>query len=448
MSAATEGPSKKKQKVDHFAMNGTVGLSRLTKHTVGFTPELSPGAHHSNRVAIQASDARGLDTQSIQAFFASGRHVSILTVPSARGLLGERGKGGVYLPRPADDVVFNEIPELALRTEIQSIALSSLAADGTSVVAASDSYGRAALARMHFPSSIHESTTNSNLKGEYNNNFQIMGVEQLSPTSLSIEAGWTGVALAPDQPTQVVIARHFPKDITLFDGPMPVRTIHTTYRPNAVQLLSSNVATDAEGGPLVAVAEGPIISIWDVRASGRGARIARLSSSPHTGPFYCLSSSSNGGVPLLGAAGSERSVLIWDPRTWRAIDRWNNCLKYEATSLHFLSSNPSYCVACGLDYEVVCGKWGGDRKNRVGGGHRTKTSDASGGNGEGVHGGTAADTDNHTTRISSITHTKASNISFRGDSRWMGLAKAHGRDIVAGLTESKQLYLAELTAAS
>jgi hypothetical protein len=53
MSAATGGPSKKKQKVDHFAMNGTVGLSRLTKHTVGFTPELSPGALHSNRVAIQ-----------------------------------------------------------------------------------------------------------------------------------------------------------------------------------------------------------------------------------------------------------------------------------------------------------------------------------------------------------------------------------------------------------
>ena len=51
MSAATGG--RKKQKVDHFAMNGTVGLSRLTKHTVGFAPELSPGAHHSNRVAIQ-----------------------------------------------------------------------------------------------------------------------------------------------------------------------------------------------------------------------------------------------------------------------------------------------------------------------------------------------------------------------------------------------------------
>jgi hypothetical protein len=54
MSAATGGPSKKKQKVDHIAMNGdTVALSRLTKHTVGYKPELSPGALHSNRVAIQ-----------------------------------------------------------------------------------------------------------------------------------------------------------------------------------------------------------------------------------------------------------------------------------------------------------------------------------------------------------------------------------------------------------
>ena len=48
------GPPKKKQKMDRtLAMDGpTVGLSRLTKHVVEFTPELSPGALHSNRVAI------------------------------------------------------------------------------------------------------------------------------------------------------------------------------------------------------------------------------------------------------------------------------------------------------------------------------------------------------------------------------------------------------------
>ncbi len=286
-----------------------------------------------------------------------------------------------------------------------------------------------------------------------------MGVEQLNPSNLSIDAGWTGIAMAPDQPSQVAIARHFPKDVTLFDGPIPVRTIHTTYRPNAVQLLSSNVASDATGGPLVAVAEGPILSVWDVRAAGRGARIARLSPAPQAGPLYCLASSSNGGIPLIGAAGCERSVLIWDPRMWRAIDRWNNCLKYEATSLHFLSSNPSYCVVGGLDYEVVCGKWGGDRKNRVGGGHRTKVSGgggvgADGENGGGIENGgldtttgktPAAETDNHTTRTTSTATNKSTNISFRGDSRWMGIAKAHGRDIVAGLTESKQLYVAEFT---
>jgi WD40 repeat protein len=335
--------------------------------------------------------------------------------------------------------------------------VSSLATDGTAVVATSDSYGRAALARMQFPNSGDNNNLEEDGGGFVNcNKYNIMGVEQLNPVNLSTEAGWTGVALAPDQPSQVAIARHFTKDITLFDGPMAVRTIHTTYRPNAVQLLSSNVATDAEGGPLVAVAEGPVISIWDVRAAGRGARIARLSSSPHSGPFYCLAASSNGGVPLLGAAGSERSVLIWDPRTWRTIDRWNNCLKYEATSLQFLSSNPSYCVVCGLDYEVVCGKWGGDRKNRIGGGHRTATNGGGAADGDkNCNGGlsittAAVDnslTDNHTTRIQSTSTSKSSNISFRGDSRWMGLAKAHGKDIVAGMTESKQLYVAELTAA-
>jgi WD40 repeat protein len=305
---------------------------------------------------------------------------------------------------------------------------------------------------MHFS---NDNTTSVEDGGSNNSSFSIMGVEQLNPTNLSIEAGWTGIALAPDQPSQAAIARHFPKDITLFDGPIPVRTIHTTYRPHAVQLLSSNVATDSSGGPLIAVAEGPIVSVWDVRAAGRGARIARVSSTPHSGPFYCLASSSNGGVPLLGAAGSERSVLIWDPRMWRAIARWNNCLKYEATSLHFLSSNPSYCVAGGLDYEVVCGKWGGDRKNRFGGGHRTKNSenaaDGDGGSNIAEPATTTAPaldtTDNHTTRLTSTTTNKSSTISFRGDSRWMGLSKAHGSDIVAGLTESKQLYIAELTAA-
>ncbi len=32
-----------------------------------------------------------------------------------------------------------------------------------------------------------------------------------------------------------------------------------------------------------------------------------------------------------GAAGVDRSVLVWEPRTWKVLDRWNNCSKYEVT---------------------------------------------------------------------------------------------------------------------
>ena len=35
-------------------------------------------------------------------------------------------------------------------------------------------------------------------------------------------------------------------------------------------------------------------------------------------------------------------------------------------------------------------------------------------------------------------------ITFRGDSRWMGLAKASGQDVLAGMTQACQLYFAEL----
>ena len=35
-------------------------------------------------------------------------------------------------------------------------------------------------------------------------------------------------------------------------------------------------------------------------------------------------------------------------------------------------------------------------------------------------------------------------VSFRGDSRWMGLAKARGQDVLVGVTQSCQLYVAEL----
>lgn len=255
---------------------------------------------------------------------------------------------------------------------------------------------------------------------------QVIGVEQLQPEEVAVEAGWAGIALAPGQPSQSAIARHFPKDVTLFDGPLPVRTIHTLYRPNAVQLLPTTLTSSAGGGGVLAVAEGPLLSIWDLRVAGRGARVAKLNGGVSSGHLYCIAMSDGSGPPLLGAAGADRSVMVWDARKWTSVDRWTNCMKYEATALHFPTQNAKYCVACGLDYEVVCGRWGGERRNRLGGGHRTadgQNGDRPSGEGEGE-----------------------GQRSFRGDSRWLGLAKAQGQDVVAGLTASAQLYVAELGA--
>lgn len=37
-------------------------------------------------------------------------------------------------------------------------------------------------------------------------------------------------------------------------------------------------------------------------------------------------------------------------------------------------------------------------------------------------------------------------ISFRGDSLWAGLAKGTGQDVLAGMTQSRHLYVAEFAA--
>lgn len=37
---------------------------------------------------------------------------------------------------------------------------------------------------------------------------------------------------------------------------------------------------------------------------------------------------------------------------------------------HFPTGNPRLCYVAGMDYEVLCGEWGGNRASRLGGGNR------------------------------------------------------------------------------
>ncbi len=42
-----------------------------------------------------------------------------------------------------------------------------------------------------------------------------------------------------------------------------------------------------------------------------------------------------------------------------------------AAGLHFSSANPRHAIVGGMDYEVLCGEWGGNKASRLGGGNRT-----------------------------------------------------------------------------
>ena len=410
--------------------------------------------------------------QTTYAFFASARDVYALPIPhptatTTTNTPSLQGKGGVHLPITSPHTITPILlPQFNSRTEIQSLSLTPCLDDSNSVVlAASDAYGRCVVGR--FRNTTSNTTRTSENEDEQEHETQALewtSFDSYSPEALGTnfniqaEAGWTGLSISPTSPSRSVLARHFPKDVTLFDGPIPVRTLGTLYRPSAVQLLDAPSPTPHPQDPIIAVAEGPQVSIWDFRVGGRGARVARLSPSPHAGHFYCVASSSssstnNSNSHLIGAAGADRSVLVWDARTWRIVDRWNNCLKYEATSLHFLQSNPEYCVACGVDYEVVVGRWAGEQRRRLGGGHRTSSAAAS------VDGGGSGGTDGigiGTTGTDVGESAKDGGLSFRGDARWMGLGlSAYGgsggggetavRDVMAGLTATKKLYIAEVS---
>ncbi|PRW57554.1 hypothetical protein C2E21_3392 [Chlorella sorokiniana] len=408
---------------------------RLARHAVTLPDDalLSPGAAHSTRVAVAALPSA--DATEYQAFLASGRRVYSVAVPRSGAFVGGRGKEGVFIAEQGAPATAAELPALQLRAEVQHLALAE-GGGGSAVLAAVDCYGRAVLAQAR--------------RGEGAAGLQVVAAHQLQPPDVLREPGWAGVAVAPGAPSQAAVARHFAKDVTLFDGPMAVRSIHTLYRPTAVQLLSPQLSVGPQGGPLVAVTEGPQLSIWDVRGHGRGARVAKLSPGPHHGHLYCIAASDGGGLPLIGAAGAERSVLVWEPRKWALLDRWSNCLKYEATGLHFSSGSPRLCFVGGMDYEVLCGEWGGNKASRLGGGNRAanathtglKTGPAAAA--EGAPAAAAGDGgDGSSSGAAAGGSTLGRGVSFRGDSRWMGLAKAAGQDIVAGMTQSCQMYVAE-----
>jgi len=404
-------------------------LASLTQHTLDFQGEggyLSPGSFFGNRIALQdishhAGDGDSGPTRH-RMFIASGRNVYKVQDDCMRARTGahslKKGKGGMYLPDRIDETMVgcSMVPMLQMRAEIQSIHITAADSSGDSGIVLTDTYGRAVCGTL--------SPEDTCVKSVY--------TVQPDDGVFVCEGGWTGGVLSRHSRNIAAIARHFPKDVTVFDENIPVRTFNTLYCPNDVAFLSSDLSSSStDATPLLGVAEGNIVTIWDLRIAGRGARVNRFCTGPYAGHIYTIASSDRG-CPLLGASGEDRDVCIWDPRTWKTVDRWRNCLKYEVTSLHFMHSNPRYCMVSGMDYEVVCGSW----FNNTSKAFQASLQKQSGGRAAGptTDAGSQADT----------TRQERSTASFRGTSRWLGFAKAPGEnDIFAGVTSDGMIYVSE-----
>lgn len=57
------------------------------------------------------------------------------------------------------------------------------------------------------------------------------------------------------------------------------------------------------------------MGIWDIRAAGFGALVTQLNLNASTEMLYTVQCS-EGSRPVIGAAGGERAVGVWEPRKY------------------------------------------------------------------------------------------------------------------------------------
>jgi len=191
---------------------------------------------------------------------------------------------------------------------------------------------------------------------------------------------------------------------------------------------------------------------------------------------------------MLGAAGAERSVYLTEPRKWRVVSKWPGATRLAIHSLSFLDTDPHCAVLAGLDLEVVCGRWdapgsnarpfessrpadeaaaaassaggaaagggGGKSEGQAGSGDKAHKPAALGAPGSGDRsrrgapaaaaaaggGGVGMDVDDGEGSAGG----SGGVLSFRGDGRWLGVAKAAGEDVLAGFAASGNLVYAHI----
>lgn len=333
-------------------------------------PNASPAATHSHRVAAHFAD-NGTDCN---VYLASGLDVYCIKM-ELKETGADAGKDGLLIPVDSEVVRAWQVEQCPHRAEIQGIALIPSSSDDGFFLGSVDAYGRFIVTSL-----------NSDIPGSsYTAGPRDAGVG---------EGWWAGIVFNRNVPSLAAVGRGFAKAVDVYDKDMHVRTLRTLQHPTCLTFLQGPLF---DSGTILAVTEGPQLSIWDLRQAERGGCVQRMLGAFTGDSLNAIACSSEG---LVAVGGAERVVMVMDPLKWTPRSRWTGCLKYEVTGLSFSAVDPGLIYVHGLDYEVVCAPW-----------NREKTGGS---------------------------NTPA--FSFRGDSRWLGFDKCCDSDLFAGWSEAGTIY--------
>ncbi|QDZ24460.1 hypothetical protein A3770_13p69780 [Chloropicon primus] len=366
--------------LDHFTRRSLVE----TDSSSGVERVLS-GSAGSYWAASRCALSKQGKTEAGRAYFAVGNGVyGLLLEQSGREVKGDKfvvGKEDVVLPFQAPQPVkVSPLTAFAHRFEVQSVTCWGGEGESeTEFVASVDSAGCLCVCEFRQEGGRASGTGGASAGATLCPERSY----QAKPTSATtMEVGWSGVSLGMKQPTKAVVARHFAKDLTLFDGDLLIRSVNTLQNPTAIELLGE------EG--VYAVAERSKIGIYDFRAGER------------QGMMHCLPV--NGGIVTclaiggsLVASGIGRTAAIWDVRKWRTNKGRTELarvrgLRSECCGARFLEAKQQQLCITGINGEV-------------------KVTDGEG---------------------------KKDTFNLKGDSRWIGVGSTGGT--FAGLTASGGLY--------
>ncbi|KAG2486513.1 hypothetical protein HYH03_014815 [Edaphochlamys debaryana] len=497
--AAPEQRPPKRPKASPFEPGPELKPESLTKFTLKLPHAFSPGALNCSKVAWGSSTASG--TRTIYIASAQHTYAVSLGLGSAEGSAGPsvvQGKEGVLVPVNAEPLlVRREEPLCDMDAEVQ--CLSSGTHGGHQVLAAVDSVGNARL----LATQLQGAGSGGAADGEGAPGRYLMRLDAPSRG----ECGWTGLAVRPLgpeaietsgdpsaaasssglPPLELAVARQRMRDVRVYGSGELVRTIHTLQGPTSLTFLPPGTyggCGDASAG-LLAIAEEHQVALWDIRQGERGGCVQRLGVGSGGFPIYSmawvtavatataassgLGTGAGSSVGLLAVTGAERSVVVLEPRKWQVIAKWPGAVKYPATHMAASRVAPGFMYAAGLDYELAAGRWDGSS-----GGSAGNSNSSSGGHGRAVGPAAFVAARNEQRRMGAegggggagealpaaddmLDGSSRAGLSFRGDSKWLGLALtslpasgaaggAGDKELVAALSLSGGLFVLQAAA--